>query len=525
MALNEIFAAQQIGFPVLSVLIFLPVAALLALNFVRDERRAYRLGLGTALLELLLALVAVAQEFVVHSADIQFAERGGTLPLLGIEYHLGVDGISALFVPLTALLTVLAILYAEPAVKTDTRRYLMAMLGFEATMMGAFVSLDLMLFWLFFVLELIPSYFLIARWGTGERRRQAAINYVSVMLAGSALLLVGIVLLGVNASNAGEARIFDFVALLAVPLPDRLQTLIFFLFFLGLAIKAPIFPFHTWMPRVLEQGPVVGVSVFLVGLKIGTYGFLRLVIPLLPEASKEWFWLMALLGAVGMVYGALIALVQTNLRRLLAFASLSHVGVVMLGLSSLNFSGFQGGLLQTINLGIAGAGLFFIAGFLYTRLGPPDLSVMGGLGNQLPVMAMTFLVVGLASIGLPGTGGFNGEHMVMIGAFQKHWTMALLAGIGTILTAAYFFWYYLRAFMGAPNPQTPRPMPDIRRRELLIATTLGTIIFWIGLYTGPFLQTMNGSLQALAERVEPASVLQRPRLAPPLWQEQPQSRN
>lgn len=517
MVLNEIFATQQIGFPVLSVLIFLPVAALLVLTFVRDERLAYRVGLGGAVLELLLALLVVAQEFVVHSADIQFAERGGTLPFLGIEYHLGVDGISALFVPLTALLTVLAILYAEPAVKTDIRRYLMAMLGFEATMMGAFVSLDLMLFWVFFVLELIPSYFLITRWGTGERRREAAINYVSMMLAGSALILAGIVLLGVNASSAGRPQIFDLLSLLTVPVPDRLQTLIFFLLFLGLAIKAPIFPFHAWMPRVLEQGPVVGVSVFLVGLKIGTYGFLRFVIPLLPEASKEWFWLMALLGAVGMVYGALIALIQTNLRRLLAFASLSHVGFVMLGLSSLNFTGFQGGLLQMINLGIAGAGLFFIAGFLYTRLGPPDLSAMGGLGVHLPTMAMTFLVIGLASIGLPGTGGFNGEHLVMIGAFQQHWAMAMLAGIGTILTATYFFWYYLQAFMGAPNPQTPRPIPDMQRRELVIAATLGAMIFWIGLYTGPFLHTMNGSLQALAERVERGSAPheQRPNAQPP----------
>lgn len=508
MILNEIFALQQIGFPILSTLIFLPLATLLALNFVRDERLAYRVGLGAAVLELLLAFLVVAQEFILHSADIQFAERAGPLPLLGIEYHLGVDGISALFVPLTALLTVLAILYAEPAVKTDFRQYLMAMLGFEATMMGAFVSLDLMLFWVFFVLELIPSYFLITRWGTGEGRREAAINYVSVMLAGSALMLVGIVLLGMNAADAGRAPIFDFVTLLTVPIPEQRQTLIFFLLFLALAIKAPIFPFHTWMPRVLEQGPVVGVSVFLVGLKIGTYGFLRFVIPLLPEASKEWFWLMATLGAVGMIYGALIALIQTNLRRLLAFASLSHMGMVMLGVSSLNFTGFQGGLLQMINLGIAGAGLFFVAGFLHTRLGPPDLSAMGGLSDRLPAMGMTFLVIGLASIGLPGTGGFNGEHLVMIGAFRMHWAMALLSGIGIILTATYFFWFYMRAFMGAPNPRTPLPMPDIRRRELLIATVLGALIFWIGLYTGPFLQTMNGSLQALAERVERGSALQ-----------------
>lgn len=521
--MNEIFAVQQVGFQVLSALIFLPVAVLLVLNFISDERLAYRVGLGGAVLELLLAILVVAKEFVLHSADIQFTERSGALPLLGMEYHLGVDGISVLFVPLTALLTVLAILYAEPAVKTDIRYYLMAMLGFEATMMGAFVALDLMLFWVFFVLELIPSYLLITRWGTGEKRREAAIIYVTLMGVGSALMLAGIVMLGMNASQAGKEHIFDFLTLLTVPMPDKTQTLVFFLLFFGLAIKAPIFPFHTWMPRVLEQGPVVGMSIFLVGLKLGTYGFLRFVIPLLPEASKEWFWLMALLGVVGMVYGALIALVQTNLRRLLAFASLSHMGIVMLGLFSLNFTGFQGGLLQMINLGVAGAGLFFIAGFLYTRLGPPDLSAMGGLEKYMPTMAMIFLIIGLAGIGLPGTGGFNGEHLVMIGAYKIHWLMALAVGIGTFLTATYFFRYFQLAFLGESNPRLANPpttqtMPDIRRRELVIASALVAMILWIGLDSGPFLRTINGSLQALAERVERGSVVQEQRPDAPVRQ-------
>ena len=336
MILTEIFALQQIGFPILSVLLWLPVAALAVLALVRNERRAYQVALAAAGLEFLLSVILLTV-FRTGVADVQFVEHPAAV-LVGIDYHLGIDGVSALFVPLTALLSVLAILYTEPALKANVRGYLMAILGFEAAMIGAFVSVDLLLFWVFFVLELIPSYYLIVRYGTGEKRHAAAKNYLGVMLAGAALMLAGFVLLANNHDNSTSAGLsFNLIELLAVPVPAGLQTGIFFLLCLGFAIKAPIFPFHTWMPRVLEQGPVVGMSVFLVGTKLGTYAFLRFIIPLLPEAAHEWFWLLALMGAVGMVYGALIALVQTDLRRLLAFASLSHMGVVVIGLFSLNF--------------------------------------------------------------------------------------------------------------------------------------------------------------------------------------------
>jgi len=207
------------------------------------------------------------------------------------------------------------------------------------------------------------------------------------------------------------------------------------------------------------------------------------------------------LGVLSMVYGALIALVQVNLRRVLAFASLSHMGVVMLGLFSLNFQGLQGALLQMITLGIVGAGLYFMAGFLFTRMGPPDVTRMGGLQQKAPLMAITFLVIGLAGIGMPGTSGFNGEHLVMIGAFKKHWVMAVFVGLGTMLTAAYFLWYYQRAFLGKHNGPENSYFPDLSSREKLIAASLTAIIFWIGLYATPFLNTINGSLRALESRV------------------------
>lgn len=511
MILHEVFASEQIGFPILSVLLFLPLLFVVVLHFVRDDHLAYKVGLTGAVLELLLACV-LAFRFIPDVADMQFIERGFRIPFLGVGYHLGVDGVSLLFVPVTALLTLMVILYAEYAVKSDARHYAMATLALEATLIGAFVSLDMVLFWIFFVLELVPSYFLITRWGTGARRQQAAREYVIFMSIGSAFMLAGIAFLGINFHNAslasgqGSGYSFDFVQLLTVPVPEKMQTLIFFLIFFGLAVKAPIFPFHTWMPKVLEEGPIVGMSVFLVGVKLGTYGFIRLVIPLLPEASKEWLWLMALLGGIGIVYGALIALVQTNLRRMVAFSSLSHMGAVMLGIFSLNSYGLQGGLLQMINLGVTGAGLFFLAGFLHTRVGAPDTSSLGGLVHSVPLLTATFLILALAGVGLPGTNGFNGEHLIMLGTYQQHWYMAITAGLGTFLTAAYFLWYFQRAFMGPVNPALHK-MKDLRPRELVIVTVLGAVIFWIGLDTGPILRTMNGSLNALVLRVEQGSYI------------------
>jgi NADH-quinone oxidoreductase subunit M len=243
------------------------------------------------------------------------------------------------------------------------------------------------------------------------------------------------------------------------------------------------------------------MSVFLVGVKLGTYGLLRFTIPLLPEAASGWFWLMALLGVTGTVYGALLALGQSNLRRLLAYASLSHMGVVMLGLFSLNLDGFEGGLLQMINLGIVGAGLFFVAGFLSTRIGPPEIAALGGVVHHAPLLTGAFLVIALAGIGLPGTNGFNGEHLVMLGAYEQHWTMALAAGLGVFLTAAYSLSYFLRGFMGAPRPAVIERVYDLTSRERGIVLALAGLIFWIGLGTGPFIQAIRPSLTVLEQRV------------------------
>ena len=499
-ALDQVLAADQVGFPVLSVLIVLPLVAGALLAMVRDPRTAAAIAIGGAGATAALALF-VTLRFNAGVPDIQFVERSPAM--FGVSWHLGIDGVNVLFVPLTALLGLLVVVYAYSSGERDTRRYSIAVLALEASMLGAFMALDLVVFWFFFVVELVPSWFLITRWGTGAERRRAAAEYVGYMSVGSVLMLAGIVILGRNyATVTGEGQSFELHRLLTVDLPDGSQTMVFFLLFLGFAVKAPIFPFHTWLPKVLEHGPIVGMSVFLVGVKLGTYGLLRFVIPLLPETSHGWLWLMVLLGSAGTAYGALLALGQTNLRRMLAFASLSHMGVVMLGLFSLNLDGFEGGLLQMINLGIVGAGLFFIAGFLSTRVGPPELGSLGGLIHHAPLMTGAFLIVALAGIGLPGTNGFNGEHLVMLGGYERHWILAVSAGMGVFLTAAYSLSYFQRGFMGEPRSTVVDRVYDLTRSERGIIAALLVLIFWIGLGTGPFIQAIRPSLSELTDRVE-----------------------
>ncbi|MDQ4065631.1 MAG: NADH-quinone oxidoreductase subunit M [Actinomycetota bacterium] len=507
---NEVGA----GFPVLTLLVLFPVAAAALVAYVRDAHLATRIAITAAAVEF-AGTLAVALSFEAGIPDIQFVERFGSF--LGVSWHLGVDGVNVLFVPLTALLGLMVIAYAEhnvparratgdPPITGTAQKYAAAILTLEATMLGAFVALDLMVFWFFFVAELVPSWFLITRWGTGPGRTDAARNYIGFVGAGAALMLIGIVLAGsAHADVTGEGVSFELGRLMIAGLPAASQTWPFILIALGLAAKAPLFPFHTWLPKVLEHGPIVGISVFLVGVKLGTYGFLRFVIPLFPDATREWLWVMAATGAVSVLYASFLALGQTNLRRLLGFASVAHMGVVMLGLFSLNLDGFEGGLLQMVNLGIVGAGLFFVAGFLSARVGPPELDSLGGLVSSAPLMTAAFLLVVLAGVGLPGTNGFNGEHLVMLGGYQRDWWMAIVAGLGVLLTAAYSLSYFMRGFMGERHKTLGERIYDLTGSERVIVAVLAGLIFWIGLGTSPFIQRMRPSLTWLEDRVEHVS--------------------
>jgi NADH-quinone oxidoreductase subunit M len=501
------------GFPILSLLVFLPLLGALIIWLLEDEDLMNNAALAIALFELVLAGVVLLR-FVPDSAAMQFSERLPWIPALGISYHLAVDGISVLFVGLTAFLTSLIVLYSWETVRQNIQTYYMALFALETTIIGIFVSIDLVLFFVFWELMLIPSYFLIKLWGGGVARQYAALKYVLYTLLGSVFMLVGIVLLDLNyhdwavVHGAEPLYTFDFLQLLTVPIPRDQQILIFWLLFMGLAFKAPIFPFHTWLPDALMEGPI-GMAVILAGIKMGTYGFIRFSIPLLPEASRSEpvITVMMTLALLAILYGALIALVQPDLRRLLAFSSISHLGFVLLGLFALNFQGLQGSLLTMINLGFSTAGLFFIAGFLSTRRQSTALSAFGGLAKRLPLLATFFLIIGLASIGLPGTNGFVGEFLVLLGAFQAHWVYGAIAVTGVILGAAYLLWYYERSMFGPIAQGLGHALSDLTQRERVIATALSVMIFWIGLYPAPFLRIMNGSVQAVVARLEASQPL------------------
>lgn len=499
MSLQEIQAVDQAGFPVLSLLIFFPILSAIALTLVEDAPLARKIAVVVAVAELALA-VAMAAIFVPGVSDIQFAERAGWIETAGVGYHVGVDGISVLFVPLTAFVTLTIMLFSWTSIRFRPQSYLAALLALEGITIGIFAALDLVLFFLFWEMILVPSYFLLRVWGIGPERQHAAVKYIMYMLAGSAPLLLGIVLLGVNHYNAAGAYSFDFVDLLQVSAPAELQALIFFLLALGLAVKTPLFPFHTWVPTVLMQGPI-GVGMFLMGLKVGAYGFIRIVLPLVPDAVSEWAWLMTGLGATAIVYGGLIALVQVNLRRLLAFAAVSHAGLAILGIFTLGVQGLQGGLLLLINLGLVSTGLLFITGLLYARTGSSELSAYGGIARQAPLLAAFFFIIGLAATGLPGTSGFPGEFLILFGAFGVHWVLAAVGVVGVVLSAAYFLSYYERAFLGPPATYRPG-IPDLRPREVAVAAAIALVIFWIGLFPEPLLHITSGSVRALAGQIQ-----------------------
>ncbi len=496
----------QFGFPMLSVLLFLPLLGALVLWPQHDAGLIKKTALGVACAELGLSVVLLLL-FIPESAAMQFSERLDWMPALGISYHLAVDGISVLFVPLSAFLTVLIMLYSWDSVRENIKPYFMALLALETTMVGIFVSIDLILFFVFWELMLVPSYFLIKLWGVGAHKEYAALKYVLYTLLGSVFMLVGFALLSLNYHDVTNAYSFDFLELLTVSVPFGDQMLIFWLIFLGLAFKAPVFPFHSWLPDALVQGPI-GMSVVLAGVKLGTYGFLRFSFPLLPDASTHAIVVTIVMGLAlaAIVWGAMVAIVQSDFRRLLVFSSISHLGFVVLGLFALNFQGLQGGLLQMINLGFTTAGLFFFAGFLYDRLGHTLVERCGGLASKMPWLATCFLIIGMASIGLPGTNGFIGEFLVLLGAFQAHWVYGVVAVSGVIFAAAYFLWYYERAVFGPVGAQVPHALKDLAPRESIIAVSLCVMIFWIGLYPSPFLRIMNGSVQAVVDRLSRGSV-------------------
>lgn len=487
------------GFPLLSLVIFLPLVGAAGLFFLRDARHARRLALATALVELGLSLLPLLG-LDSASGDMQFVEKRNWIASLHVHWQVGVDGISALFLPLTALLTVLVMLASWTAVSHMIRLYCALLLVLESVTLGIFCALDLVLFFLFWELTLPAVYFLVSLWGVGPERRFAAAKYTLMMLAGGVPLLFGFVLL---ALGQGEGVLsFDYLHLLDHPLSPQRQTLIFALLLLGFAVKMPLFPLHVWLPRLAMEGPT-GLTAVLVGIKIGAYGVLRFALPLAPAAAREQAGLLTLLGIAGALYGALLALAQGNLRRMLAFSSISHVGLVVVGLAALNLQGAQGAVFQLANFTLIAGGLFLLTGLLHHRFGSTDLIHLGGAARVMPLLASGFFVLGAASIGIPGTNGFAAEHLIVLGALKAHTGLGLAVLLAAILGAAYFLEAFRRAFLGPLRHQALLASADLVRREKWIVGVTVALSLGLGFVPQTVLDVSAPTLQDWVARLAP----------------------
>jgi NADH-quinone oxidoreductase subunit M len=479
------------GFPLLSLLIMtLPLGASL-IWLTPDPRHARWIALLTALVDLAFAL-AVVTGFDHDAGGFQFVEHHAWIPTLHIEYLVGIDGISVLFLPFTVLLFIAALLASWSSVRTLPRLYYTLLLILESATLGIFCALDTMLFFMFWELTLIPTFFLISLWGIGPHRRYAAVKYTLMMLAGGVPLLFGFLLLAFNHASLSGAGVpaglvFDYPTLLNETLPSELQVAVFFLLLLGFAVKAPVFPLHTWLPTVAMEGPAA-IAAIMTGLKLGAYGLIRFTVPLAPDAAQNFHWLLAGLGVVGILYGALAALSQTNLRRMLAFSSLSHVGLVLLGIASFNLQGIQGALYQLLNFTIVAGGIFLLAGFLHHRVGSTELLSLGGVAHSMPLLAAFFFLFGLAGMGVPGTNGFPAEFLLILSALKTHTGAGLAALAGVILGAAYFLGIYRRAFLGPVHSAVIADAVDLRVRELVVVSLMAVLILVGGIYPNGVLE-------------------------------------
>jgi NADH-quinone oxidoreductase subunit M len=444
--------------------------------------------------------------------DFQFEELLRWMPNLGVGYHVGIDGISLLLVLLTTLLMPVALASAWHAIEDRTKEFVIAMLMLETGMLGVFVALDLFLFFVFWEAMLIPMYFIIGVWG-GANRVYAAIKFVLYTMVGSALMLVAILGLYYQHGAATGTYTFDLPTLARYVLaPGLAQNLMFLAFALAFAIKVPLFPFHTWLPDAHVEAPTAG-SVILAGvlLKMGTYGFLRFCLPLFPDASLAFGPLVFALAVIGIVYGAWVSTVQPDLKKLVAYSSVSHLGFVMLGLFTLNQQGLVGGVLQMVNHGLSTGALFLMVGMIYERRHTRLISEFGGLWSVMPVFSALFLLVCLSSLGLPGLNGFVGEFLILVGAFQVNPWLAAAATTGIIFAAVYLLWMYQRVAFGEIRQDANRHLRDLDLREWALLAPVLILIVWIGVYPKTFTAKTEATVQALIAQVESkASVAQRP---------------
>ena len=491
----------------LTLVIFLPVLGAVLIALVPRSEGGQHKGIAF-LFSLLTFLISIPlwTGFRAGSGRYAFEQKAEWAPALGFSYHVGLDGVALLLFLLTTFLGPLVVLSSWKYIQERVQMYCIALLLLETAMLGTLAALDLILFYVFWEAMLIPMYLLIGMWGS-ERRIYAAVKFFLFTFVGSVLMLLAIFWLW---SNAGR-KSFDYVDLLNAGLVDpATQKWLFLAFAVAFAIKVPVWPLHTWLPDAHTEAPAAG-SVILAGvmLKMGTFGFIRYAMPLFPQAALEWASGIAVLGVIGIVYGSLMCMAQTDMKRLIAYSSVAHLGFVMLGLAALTPEAVSGAVLQMVNHGISTGALFLLVGILYERTHTRDLSAYGGLAKVTPAIAATFLLVTLSSIGLPGTNGFVGEFLVLIGTFSSRVIggavpLAVVGATGVILGAVYMLWMYERVFLGPPRKAAEHGMPDLTLREWCTIAPLVLAILVIGFAPQPLLSVVREPVDAFVQRVSRA---------------------
>ena len=482
----------------LSLAIWTPIffgVVLLALG--RDEQAgaARWFALIGAVVSFLVTLPLYGS-FEVGSAAMQFVEKAPWIARFNVNYHLGVDGISLWFILLTAFITVVVVIASWEAITTRVNQYMGAFLILSGLMIGVFAALDGLLFFVFFEATLIPMYLIIGIWG-GPNKIYAAFKFFLYTLLGSLLMLVALVFLFIKSGGS-----FDLATWHMLRLDATTQTMLFFAFFAAFAVKVPMWPVHTWLPDVHVEAPTGGSAVLAaIMLKLGAYGFLRFSLPIAPDASREWAWLMIALSLVAVIYVGLVAMVQKDMKKLVAYSSVAHMGFVTLGFFIFNPLGVSGGIVQMIAHGFVSAAMFLCIGVLYDRVHSREIASYGGVVNTMPKFAAFALLFAMANCGLPGTAGFVGEWMVILGAIKANFWLGLAAASALIFGAAYTLWMFKRVYLGPVANDDVKALVDINSREFLMLALLAAAVLYMGIYPKPFTDVMDPSVLALLKHV------------------------
>ncbi len=499
----------------LSLIVFFPLLGIplvVLLSYIyKDSEEPMKIGvLVVTLVEFLLS-IPLFTSFEAGYAGMQFVTKIPWIESLGVSYHVGIDGISLFLVLLTTFMMPITILSSWRAIHKGMKEFLMLMLLLETALIGTFAALDMILFFVFWEAVLIPMYFIIGIWGT-ERRIYAAVKFFLYTAFGSALMLIAIFYLffqHLQQFGVPSMDVLDFYKL-TIPFDGILspQGLAFLAFFLAFAIKVPMFPFHTWLPDAHVEAPTAG-SVILAGvlLKMGTYGFLRFLMPFFPQATEQYLSILIAIAIIGIIYGAFVAFAQKDLKKLVAYSSVSHLGMVMLGVFVLNIQGVEGGIYQMVNHGLSTGALFLIVGMIYERRHTKKIAEFGGIAKVMPIFAAFFMLATLSSIGLPLLNGFVGEFLILLGAFEFNYVYAALGATGIILGAVYMLWAYQKVMFGPLDKAANKVLKDINPREILVLLPIAIMMFVMGIYPKPFLSKMEPSVQALLENKFPRTAV------------------